>query len=447
MTTDLFTAGDRRSTLAFSLAGYVGALLLVAVSTVVGLLVASHWGNSPVVMLYLLPVLAAAIYVGLRHGLLAAVASTLAYNFYFTAPVHTFAIHSAADIVTVVVLFLVAVVSSQLAASVREQARLASDHAARNAAIAGFARRLLSTASEQEVAEVTAARVADLFACHVTVHARDDAAHSLAAVPGGTLLSPGDLAAAAFALEAGERSGRGEKRGNQADWQFHPVLSGSAVIAAVGLAREDGALPVAAAQMELFESLLDQVALALERARLNSAARETAALRVRDKLRSALLTAIGDDVKPRLRTIQTDLRSLRRSGGPDRALLSELDSEVTQVERYIDNLVDLSPGAEYDPLLFGGIAIDLHRRTVHRDDAEVHLTPKEFAVLAELAKHAGQVLTHPQLLRAVWGPAQQDHVDYLRVAIRALRQKLESDPADPQLILNEPGVGYRLVVG
>ncbi len=65
-------------------------------------------------------------------------------------------------------------------------------------------------------------------------------------------------------------------------------------------------------------------------------------------------------------------------------------------------------------------------------------------VLAELAKQAGRVLTHAQLLRAVWGPAQAKQIDYLRVAIRSLRQKLERDPSRPELILNEPAVGYRL---
>lgn len=428
------------------MAGYAGALLFVAVSTLAGLLVASRWGNSPVVMLYLPPVLAAAIYAGLRPGLVAALASTLAYNYYFTEPVHTFAITSPADIVTVVILFLVAVVSSQLAASVRRQAQLASEHAARNATIAGFARRLLSSAGEQQVAEVSVAQFADLFGCHAVVLTGGDRTQPVAAAPQSVMLSPGDLAAAAYTLESGARSGRGEKRANQADWQFHPVLSGDAAIAAVGLAREDGKPPVADDQMLLLESLLDQMALAIERARLDREAREAAALRARDKLRSALLTSIGDDVKPRLKAIQAAVRTLRRDGGPDRALVADLDREVTQVERYIDNLVDLNPGAEYEPITFGDIAIDLHRRTVHRNGEEIHLTPKEFAILSELAKHAGQILTHAQLLRAVWGPAQQDHVDYLRVAVRALRQKLERDPACPELILNEPGVGYRLVM-
>ena len=68
-------------------------------------------------------------------------------------------------------------------------------------------------------------------------------------------------------------------------------------------------------------------------------------------------------------------------------------------------------------------------------------------MLAELAKHPGRVLTHAHLLRAAWGPAQETQTEYLRVAIRALRQKLERDPTKPRLIVNEPAIGYRLVAG
>jgi two-component system, OmpR family, sensor histidine kinase KdpD len=90
--------------------------------------------------------------------------------------------------------------------------------------------------------------------------------------------------------------------------------------------------------------------------------------------------------------------------------------------------------------------IDLFRREVLRDGERIRLTPKEYAVLAELAKHPGQVLSHAHLLRSVWGPAQEQQVGYLRVAIRGLRQKLERDPSRPELIRNEPAVGYRLTV-
>ena len=68
-------------------------------------------------------------------------------------------------------------------------------------------------------------------------------------------------------------------------------------------------------------------------------------------------------------------------------------------------------------------------------------------MLAELAKHRGRAADPRAAARAVWGPAQEEQIDYLRVAIRALRQKLERDPSQPGLIVNEPGVGYRLVAG
>jgi two-component system KDP operon response regulator KdpE len=94
----------------------------------------------------------------------------------------------------------------------------------------------------------------------------------------------------------------------------------------------------------------------------------------------------------------------------------------------------------------GIVTIDLEHRRVTRDGTAVHLTPKEYDLLAELAQHPGKVLSHAQLLRTVWGPAHERSVEYLRITVRALRQKLEPEPARPRLIVNEPGVGYRLVV-
>ncbi len=95
-------------------------------------------------------------------------------------------------------------------------------------------------------------------------------------------------------------------------------------------------------------------------------------------------------------------------------------------------------------VVIGTITIDLAARRVLRGDETVALTRKEYAVLAELARHAGRVVTHAQLLRAVWGEAHVNDVEYLRVAMRGLRRKLEEDAAAPTLLRNEPGVGYRL---
>jgi two-component system KDP operon response regulator KdpE len=105
----------------------------------------------------------------------------------------------------------------------------------------------------------------------------------------------------------------------------------------------------------------------------------------------------------------------------------------------------LSVEAEMPVVRIDAIEIDLGARLVRKGGEEVHLTPKEFGFLAELAKHPGRVVTHAQLLRTVWGPGHEHDVEYLRVAARGVRRKLEGDAAAPSVIRNEPGVGYRLM--
>ena len=419
---------------------------MVAAATLAGLALAPSWGNSAVDLLYLPAVLGAAILAGLGPALFAALASALAYNFFFTAPHLTFRIENPNDVVTVVVLFAVAVVTSQLAAAVRRQARIAEAHAARNATIAGLARRLLGCTTEQEIHEVSTAELASIFMCHTVLVGGTPAPNLLSATPPSLGLTPGDLAVAALVLDSGERAGRGVDRAVPTEWQFHPVRSGSAVIATLGLARDDGAAPVRPDQLPLLDNLLDQVALALERGRLESEAREFARLRERDQVRSVLLSTIGQDLAPRLKAISETARTLRRSGEGDKTLVTGIGSETAKIEQYLTNLLALGPEDDRQPIEVGGVTIDLFKHVVRRDGAEVHLTPKEFAVLAELAKHRGRVLTHAHLLRTVWGPAHERQIDYLRVAIRALRQKLESDPSAPALIVNEPALGYRLAL-
>ncbi|QDH74447.1 response regulator [Brevundimonas sp. M20] len=98
------------------------------------------------------------------------------------------------------------------------------------------------------------------------------------------------------------------------------------------------------------------------------------------------------------------------------------------------------------PIITGDVVIDLERRLVTRSGEVVRLTPKEYEVLTRLARAAGKVLGHRDLLTAVWGAAHAEDTQYLRVVVGQLRQKLEGDPAQPRLISTEPGVGYRLQV-
>jgi DNA-binding response OmpR family regulator len=94
---------------------------------------------------------------------------------------------------------------------------------------------------------------------------------------------------------------------------------------------------------------------------------------------------------------------------------------------------------------FGELEIDFEQRCVWRDGELVKLTTMEFALLQELALHAGKVCTHEVLLRRVWGPEYRSETEYLRVYIGRLRRKLESDPSRPTHILTEPGIGYYMV--
>jgi two-component system KDP operon response regulator KdpE len=104
--------------------------------------------------------------------------------------------------------------------------------------------------------------------------------------------------------------------------------------------------------------------------------------------------------------------------------------------------------ADGDPIFQNGdLKVDLSRREVTLGGNLIHLTPNEYRLLAVLVKHAGRVLTHGQLLKEIWGPGSSQETHYLRVYMNQLRQKLESNPAQPRYLLTESGVGYRLSDG
>jgi two-component system KDP operon response regulator KdpE len=100
--------------------------------------------------------------------------------------------------------------------------------------------------------------------------------------------------------------------------------------------------------------------------------------------------------------------------------------------------------AEMPVVRMGDIEVDSVRHRVSRGGVEIKLTPKEFELLSFLARHAGRVVTHRQILTAVWGPAHTDDTQYLRVYISQLRQKIEERPDDPKVVLTESGIGYRI---
>lgn len=103
--------------------------------------------------------------------------------------------------------------------------------------------------------------------------------------------------------------------------------------------------------------------------------------------------------------------------------------------------------AEVPVLRVGGLEVDAVRHRATMAGGELKLTPKEFELLEFLARHVGRVVTHRQILTAVWGPAHAEDTQYLRVYVGQLRQKVEEQADDPRIILTEPGIGYRIAEG
>lgn len=118
--------------------------------------------------------------------------------------------------------------------------------------------------------------------------------------------------------------------------------------------------------------------------------------------------------------------------------IGELLARLRAAKRHVEQRIQEIKVVEIDDL-----HIDLSLRRVARSGEEIHLTPKEFGLLELLVNHAGRVLTHRQILAAVWGPAHTDDTQYLRVFVGQLRGKIDSDPAKGSLIRTELGIGYR----
>ena len=118
--------------------------------------------------------------------------------------------------------------------------------------------------------------------------------------------------------------------------------------------------------------------------------------------------------------------------------IEELLARIRVALRHSDHA-----GSRQSVIKAGPVVVDLARHIVTRSGEEIRVTATEFKLLAYLAGHADRVLTHQAILTHVWGSPEADHVEYLRVYIGQLRKKLETNPDDPQILLTEPGVGYR----
>ncbi len=296
-------------------------------------------------MIFLACVLTSGLLFGLRPALAAAAAAAVTYNFFFLAPSFSLQIGHPGDVLTFAIFFAVAATTGWLTGRVRDQARLSSQRAAAVTALLAASRRLSAATTQDETAQALAEQASAAAGGRaVVLLPKDEHLAQVAGAPTVALLSTAAMAAAHWAWEKGEPAGTGTGTLPQVGWTFRPLngLRGRAGVAGVE------ANPRAGADEErLVAALLDQGAVALERAELASATVENEALQRSDKLRAALLNSISHDLRTPLSTVMGSATTLIDYGKTLKPavrgdLLLSIREEAERLNRYVGDLLDMT---------------------------------------------------------------------------------------------------------
>jgi len=325
--------------------GELGALASVAAAGGVAYFVDRYAQSANLAMVFMLSVLVSGLLFGLWPAITAAAAAALVYNFFFLEPRLSLTIGHPEDLFTFVVFFVVALTTGWLAGRVRDQSRAVARRASGIAAVLSATRRLSSAARAEDAAIALAEQLAAATGARaVVLTPKGEDIAIAAASPALDALSAGDMAAARWAWEKGEPAGAGTGTLPNADWTFRPLQgvksrAGVAGVEPKAITTEDGERFVSA--------LLDQGAVALERAEFAAEAAGAEALRRSDRLRSALFNSISHDLRTPLSTVlgaATTLIDFGKSLAPKvRAdLLLSIREEAERLNRYVGDLLDMT---------------------------------------------------------------------------------------------------------
>ena len=319
---------------------YIWSLAMVAAMAALGRLLIEVIDLSNISLLFLIPVMFAAATFGLRAGLFAGVASSLAYNFFFLPPTGTLTVYNPENVISILVLLGVAIVTSQFAARVRAQADLAQSSARQNAALASFSRQLTAAPDQDALMQAICAEVGRLLDVRaVLLLPSADGPVLRAAVPPEDRLEQIERAAAQWAIDNAQPAGRGSATLTASDWLFHPLRTTRGVLGVLGLTRDDAREPVRSDRVPLLMSLLDQASIALDRMELEEASLHARQVDERDRLRSALLSSVSHDLRTPLTTILSAAQEMRRH--PSANMAETIETEALRLNRFVSNLLDM----------------------------------------------------------------------------------------------------------
>ena len=323
--------------------GYAVATVAIVAATVLSALLDPASGSADVI--YLAAVVTTGLAAGLRPALAAAALGVAAYNFLFLEPRFTFSIAHPADLLTYGIFFAAAGSTGWLSGRVRDQGRLSARRASAVAALLAASRRLSGAATREDAAQVLAEQAAAAAGGRALVLlARDGEIAPTAGAPDVASLSEAEAAAARWAWERGEAAGAGTGTLPQIAWTFRPLVGVRRPAGVAGYETVPNRRPE---DERLLAAMLDQGAVALERAELAEGQALTEAARRSDQLRTALLNSISHDLRTPLATVMGSASTLIELG-PElpidtRAdLLVSIREEAERLNGYVGNLLDMT---------------------------------------------------------------------------------------------------------
>ena len=373
----------------------------VALTTLFNIALQPLLGTNALDMIYLVPVIASATWLGLRPALVTSMLAALAYNFFFLPPIYTLTIQDPNNIVVFLVLGSVGIAAAQMAGRLRREANVGARTAAENAAIAAFGQRLGAVADEGGTARATCEEVAALLGVATQVLGPADHGappRRIAAFPPDPMMSPVDIAAAEWALSSGEPAGRGTSTLAAADWQFHALKTSLGIMAVLGIYAQHSGQPLPPDRRVLFATLLGQAALAHERLQLEQEARRATVLQQRDDLRATLIAALGHDLRTPLTGVVAAAEALAREY-PDAPDAKTLRHQAKRLQRLFADLVEMTR-------IEGG-SLEVRHEAVDLTDA---VAAAAHDLRSELAGHRLLLAVPPSLPLVTADPRMLHHV-------------------------------------
>ena len=327
---------------------YLMALLIVAIGLAAAEMIQRPFGTENVDLVFLTAVVSVAVRYGLWPSLLASVASSLCYNFFFLPPVYTFTITDPTNVAAFFFFMLIALLVSNVGSRVRTQAVAAMGRVRTTESLYAFSRKLAGTATLDDVLWATAYQTALMLKVRVVLLLPEQEVLTVkAGYPPEDQLDKADLAAANWAWANDRTAGRGSDTLPGAKRLFLPMRTGRGPIGVIGIDDDRAGPLLTPDQRRLLDALMDQGALAIERVQLVEDMDRVKRTVESDRLRAALLTSISHDLKTPLASVLGAASTLRDlSGGlsdaQKRDLLATVIDESERLNRFIANLLDMT---------------------------------------------------------------------------------------------------------